>query len=563
MARPVTRQLLLIGVSCWVATGVGAQGVSPGGSPLDTLPRPVLPTQPGPEVQIDVQQPAPPAADVLSRRVTPRKFDIEGVHSIPFAEVAALFTPMAGQSVTVAEIVQRGQQASALYQRQGYALSFFFVPLQDFRNGVVRIVAVEGHVQTVRIEGEPGKAEPRLREMADMIQREKPLRTSTFEHVTALLGRLPGIGIQAQVQLPTNTDGASTLVIQVRHKPYDLAVGLETRKPHPRAVVTGLLNDPLVPGSQLGVSTLLSTADRDDFNALHYEQFIGTQGWSMKGSVSHYRGDPAEQLGVQSPLQRRSEVERAELLLSVPLRLSRETSWVAGGGVYGVNTREGITNPANGAYLVDETQVRAVFAQLSYMSHRPDDSVQVSLKLSHGLSAWGASAGTTSNVAGLSGPSSVKLGFARMQVEASHHHRFANHLGTAVTLALQHSPHNLPGSEKVSFGGNRFARGYGAGEAVGDSGWGLGLELNRAFALDRPWLKQWQPYALVEWARVHGRIATPVPAELRSFSLGLRLTNHKHYNLDLAVSKPTGDTPLTDPERHWRANVTLSYQLGE
>ncbi len=563
MPRHATRRLLLASVSWWVATGALAQGVAPVGSPLDNLPRPVLPTQPGSEVQIDVQRPAPPDAGVLATRLTPRKFDIEGVQSIPFAEVAALFTPLAGQSVTVGEIVERSQQATALYQKQGYALSFFFIPVQDFRNGVVRVVAVEGHVQTVRIEGDPGKGEARLREIAEQIQREKPLRTATFEHVTALLGRLPGMGIQAQIQLPTSTDGASTLVIQARHKPYDLAAGLETRKPNPRAVVTGLVNDLLLPGSQLGVSTLLSTADKDHYNAVHYEQWIGSQGWSVKGALSQYRGNPADPQGAQSPLQRSTDVDRAELTASIPLRLSRESSWVASAGVYGVDTRDRISNPGNGAQLVDESQVRAVFGQLSYTAQKPNDSVQLTLKLSHGLNALGADAGITSNVPGLSGPSAVKLAFARLQVEASHQHRFANRFGTAVSFAMQHSPHNLPSSEKVSFGGSRFANGYAAGEAVGDSGWGLGLELNRVFALDGTWLRQWQPYVLLEWARVYGRIATPVPADLRSVSLGVRLTNHKQYNLDLAFSKPTGDMPVLDPDRHWRANVTLSYQLGD
>lgn len=561
MPRRATRQLLLAGVSWWVAAGVGAQGVTPVGNPLDTLPRSVPPTQPGADVQVDVQRPAPPGADVLKARLTPRKFDIEGVQSIRFQEVAALFAPLIGESLTVADLVERSQRATELYKRERYALSFFFVPVQDFRNGVVRIVAVEGHVQTVRIEGNPGKAEARLREIAEQIRHEKPLRTSTFELVTALLGRLPGIGIQVQVQLPANTDGASTLVIQARHKPYDVAVGLETRKPYPRAVVTGVLNDPLVPGSQLGASTLLSTADDDNYNALHYEQFVGSQGWSVKGSLSQYRGNPAEQLGGQ--LQRSTAVERAELAASIPLRLSRESSWVASMGLYGVDTRDRISNPTSGAELVDDAQVRAVFGQLSYAVQKPDDSMQVTLKLTHGLNALGAHAGITSNVPSLSGPSAVKLAFARLQAEVNHQHRFANRFGTAVSFAVQHSPHNLPGSEKVSFGGNRFARGYGPGEAVGDSGWGLGLELNRSYALDSAWLRQWQPYVLLEWVRVYGRIATPTPAQLSSISLGLRLTNHKHYNLDLAVSKPTGDMEVSVLERRWRASLSWSYSLGD
>lgn len=564
MPKHIARQLLLAGVVGWTATGAGAQSAAPAGSPLDTLPRPVLPTRPGADdVQIEVERPAPPAAAVLASRLTPRKFDIEGVQSIPFDEVAALFAPLAGQPVTVGDIVERSQQATALYQQRGYALSFFFVPMQDFQNGVVRIVAVEGHVQTVRILGDAGKAEALLREIAEHIRQEKPLRTATFEHVTALLGRLPGIGIQAQVQLPTSTDGASTLVIQARHKAYDVAAGLETRKPNPRAVVTGVLNNPFVPGSQLGASTLLSTADDDHYNAVHYEQFLGSQGWSVKGSLSHYRGNPDEQLGVDNPLQRRTEVERAELTASLPLRLSREVSWVASAGLYGVNTRDSLSNPANGARMTDDTQVRTVFAQLSYTGQRANDSLQLNLKLSHGLSGLGAEAGITSNVPGLSGPSAVKLAFARLQAEATYQHRFANRYGTAVSFAAQHSPHNLPSSEKISFGGNRFASGYAPGEAVGDSGWGLGLELHRAFAVDGTWLRQWQPYVLLEAARVHARLATPSPARLRSVSVGLRLTDHRHYNLDLAVSKPTGDLPVENTERHWRAHLTLSYRLGE
>ncbi|MDO9438756.1 ShlB/FhaC/HecB family hemolysin secretion/activation protein [Hydrogenophaga sp.] len=563
MPRHVTRQLLLAGASWWLATGVGAQSVAPVGSPLDTLPRPQLPEHPGSPVQVEVQRPQPPAPAVLNTQITPLKFDIEGVRSIPFDEVSALFAPLAGKPTSVATLVERSQQATALYQRRGYALSFFFVPMQDFANGVVRIVAVEGHVQTVRIEGNAGKAERKLREIAEHILREKPLTSATFEHFTTLLGRVPGIGIQAQVALPSNTDGATTLVLQATHKPYDITAGLETRKPNPRAVVTGVLNNPLVPGSQLGASTLLSSAKNDHYNAVHYEQFVGSEGLSLKGSLSQYRGDPDEQLGIRNPLQRETEVDRAELTATLPLKLSREASWITSAGIYGTNTSDTIRNPANGAQLVDETHVRALFGQLTYASQRPNDAVQLNLRLTHGMSGLGAQAGITSNVPGLTGPSAVKLAFAKLQFEANHQHRFANRFGTAVSFGVQHSPHNLPSSEKVSYGGNRFARGYGAGEAVGDSGWGLGLELNRAFAVDSVWLRQWQPYVLLEAARVYTRLGTPVPAQLRSVSVGLRLTNHKQYSLDLAVSKPTGDMPIENTQRHWRANVTLSYRLGD
>lgn len=561
MPRQATRQVLLAGVACWAAAGAQAQALAPAASPLDTLPRSTLPEQRA--VEVEVKPPAAPAAGLLATALTPRRFDIEGVQSIPFDEVAALFTPLVGQSVTLGQIVERSQQATQLYQKRGYALSFFFVPQQDFRDGRVRVVAVEGHVQAVQIEGDAGPAEPKLRELADNIRREKPLRSETFEHFTELLGRLPGLGVQAQVLLPQNTDGASTLTLKVQRKPWDASFGMEARKPHPRGVLTGLVNDLLASGSQLGASTLLSTAKRDEYHALHYQQFVGDQGWSLKGSLSYYRGDPDEQLGVDNPLDRLTRVQRAELTASYPLKLSRTESWVFNGGLYGVNSDDTLRDPVGGGYLTDRSHVRALQAQVSYVGHAAQRTRQWSLQFVQGLDALGAEAAYLSNVPGLAGPSPIKLDFSRLLTEASQANRWGKHWGTVLSGAVQYSPHTLPSGEKASFGGSRFARAYGGGAAAGDSGWGLGLELNRAFAVEHAWLRQWQPYLLLEAARVYTRQGTPVPAKLRSVSLGLRVSDFKHYSVDLAVSKPTGDQPLENPEKKWRASLLFSYRFGE
>jgi len=560
MQQPIASRIFFAVAVLCSAAGAQAQALAPAASPLDSLPRSTLPEQT--DVEVEVTPPAPPAAGLLATPVTPRQFDLEGVQSIPFDEVAALFTPLVGQRVTLGDIVERSQRATQLYQQRGYALSFFFVPAQDLREGRVRVVAVEGHVETVRIEGDVGNAEPRLRAIAENIRREKPLRSSTFEHFTDLLGRLPGLGIQAQVLLPQSTDGASTLTIKVQRKPWDVSFGLEARKPHPRGVLTGVINDPFASGSQLGASTLLSTAQHDEYHALHYQQFVGDQGWSLKGNLSYYRGNPDELLDVDNALDRLTRVQRAELTAAYPLKLSRAASWVFNTGLYGVNSSDTLSDPATGAYVTDRSRVRAVQGQISYTGHQPARTRQWSLQLVQGIDGLGAEAAYLSNVPGLAGPSPVKLDFTRLLTEASQADRWGTHWGTVVSGAVQYSPHTLPSGEKASFGAGRFARGYGAGAAAGDSGWGLGLELNRAFTRDGTWLRQWQPYLLLEAARVYTRQGTPVPEKLRSVSLGVRLSDNKHYSLDVAMSRPTGDTPLDNPRRHWRPNLTLSYRLG-
>jgi hemolysin activation/secretion protein len=113
----------------------------------------------------------------------------------------------------------------------------------------------------------------------------------------------------------------------------------------------------------------------------------------------------------------------------------------------------------------------------------------------------------------------------------------------------------------VSFGGARFGRGYAAGDAAGDSGWGIGLELNRQFKLESTWLKQAEPYLLFEAAQVSTHTGVPSPRDLRSIALGVRLSDARYYSLDLAVAKPTGDAAASNPARKPRLSVLLSYQL--
>ena len=139
------------------------------GNPLDALPQVNAPQQ-APAVTVDVQPPAPHIQELLARHLTPQKIEVEGVRAIPFDEVAQRFTPLVGKDVTIGELMETANGVTALYKERGYALSFAFVPAQTFENGVVRITVVEGHVADIKIKGNPGTAEKRIRAIADRIR---------------------------------------------------------------------------------------------------------------------------------------------------------------------------------------------------------------------------------------------------------------------------------------------------------------------------------------------------------------------------------------------------------
>jgi len=533
------------------------------GNPLDQLPTPRVAPTPAPgstAPRVEGQAPAGPAGR-LAQSVLPTRFDIEGVSAVPFADIARVFSPSVRQGITVARLVELSQEATAIYKNNGYPLAFVYVPDQDFKDGVVRVVAVEGFIADIRIDGDAGGGEPMLRAMASRLLAEKPLTLATFERVSQLMARLPGLNAQASASLPTRTDGATTLVLKVKRQPYNLSLGADLRQPTPRAVLTGVWNDPIASGSQLTASTLLGNPSRERLVSLGYTQFVGTDGLMFKASHSNYRGYPDEDMDRGSRIERLNTNRRTELSAGYPLFLDARTSVMLNGGFYAVDNVDAYTVPLSGVRLAEDTRMRAVFAQLAYTDGTPQRSRNASVMLAQGIDGLGASATTRSNLPGLATTNPAKIAFTRLAIDAGQRDRFDNQWGTGVSFGAQYSPHTLAASERVSFGGGRFGRGYAAGDAAGDSGWGIGLEVNRQFKLGGTWLKQVEPYLLFEAAKLSTHTGEPSPRDLRSVALGVRLSDARYYSVDLAVAKPTGDAALSNPARKPRISVLLSYQL--
>src|SRR5206468_2749423 len=81
-------------------------------NPLQTLPRTETPQQ-APSVKVNVQAPTRALEALLARHLTPSRFDVTGVTSIPFAEVAAVFAPMRGKDTTVGELIAAADRVTA------------------------------------------------------------------------------------------------------------------------------------------------------------------------------------------------------------------------------------------------------------------------------------------------------------------------------------------------------------------------------------------------------------------------------------------------------------------
>ncbi|HEX7913425.1 MAG TPA: POTRA domain-containing protein [Paraburkholderia sp.] len=537
-------------------------GAAVGGNPLDSLPQIKAPDK-GPNVTVQVAPQAPQLEALLARHVTPTRVQVEGVKSIPFDEVAQRFTPLVGKDTTIGDLIQVANGVTKLYQDRGFALSFAFIPAQTFEGGVVRVTVVEGYVSAVKVTGKPGAVEDKIRAIADHITADRPLRRATFERYINVLGLLPGVKVAANVPPPQNTDGATTLELNVDRKPFDVSTGIDFNHPGVQGLLTATENGLTSFGEQLSVSALLPKGrDNVTYLAAHGAVPIGSNGLTGKIDATHYRGNPTDNPGLPSYVTRTVINDKLSGSLAYPILLSNTQSVIGTATVYASHDEDRYNNQQTGAQIGLRSQVRVMQLQADYSSVETGQVRRASINVAKAFDILGASKSGDSNVPGSPVTNPASINFVRTGATFSQTNEWPLKIGTAVSLTGQYSPVSLPTSEQISFGAQRFAQGYQPGEASGDSGWGAMFEVNRAFTPGFTYLRTFTPYVSFDMARVYLHAGTPSPSKLSSIAFGFRISDAKYYSLDLSVAKAIGDAPVESASRSPRINATFSYQLN-
>ncbi|RQQ17068.1 ShlB/FhaC/HecB family hemolysin secretion/activation protein [Burkholderia stagnalis] len=534
------------------------------GNPLDALPQINAPKK-GPNVTVQVAPKAPQLQELLSRHLTPTTFQVEGVKSVPFEEISRRFTPLVGKDITIGELIETANGVTKLYQERGYALSFAFIPAQTFDSGVVRVTVVEGYVSDVKVTGKPGAMESKIRAIAAHITADRPLRRATFERYVNTFGLLPGVSVKANVPPPQTTDGATTLELNVERKAFNISSGIDFNHPGVQGLITATENGLTSFGEQLSISALVPPGrDKVTYVAFSGAVPVGSSGLVTRLDASTYRGKPTDNPGLPSYVERTVKNEKLGLSASYPLLLNNQRSLLGTVSGYASHNEDRYQNQITGATLENRSQVRVLQMQLDYTSVGPKQVRKLSVNVAKGFDILGASKSQDITVgnATTSLPSPISLTFVRTGATYTQTNEWPFRIGTSVSLTGQYSPDSLPTSEQISFGAQRYALGYQPGETSGDSGWGMSLEVNRAFSPGWTYLKTITPYVAYDMARVYLHAGTPQPNRLSSVGIGVRLSDSRYYNLDLSVAKPVGDAPVESASRSPRINAAFSYQLN-
>ncbi len=490
----------------------------------------------------------------------------------PLKELLQPFRPYAGKTVPLKTLTGLVNDITERYKADGFPLSYAWLPDNNFQQGNIKIVLVEGYVAHSDITSNNPHIAERLKRLSEKIMAEKPLSQDTFDRYSQLMTRTPNVPVTANAQLPTNIYGAAAMQITGnQERSWNIASTIDTRKGQDLMMLNGTLSNMTSYGDQLGVATLvpLDSNTRKNYVGLNWQQFLNDEGLTMQLKGSYYREDPRD----FSPL------------LSLPNNISvdskQKTTQYNGGVTFGyplLLTQKSQINLTSGFDYTDRQDDYALQARLLGKTYSLDSVNQHARYPALEVGINGAHQFTT---ASLSGRLNVRQGIDAMGADIVSAPRpdinftltksyldaawlFADKWRLSTSWEGDWSNNTLPEPERVSFGAQRFGRGYQDSEASGDYGYGGQVELRYIqMRKESTWLATIQPYILADTAQTWFNTSGLPHQRLGSVAAGGMVGDTRHYSITVEAARPVGDVPTDSRNRDWRYSLTFTWNFNK
>ncbi|HEY2621068.1 MAG TPA: ShlB/FhaC/HecB family hemolysin secretion/activation protein [Acetobacteraceae bacterium] len=513
----------------------------PQGSPI---PRVLPPAPPSVAPGTIIPPPAAPGAEVPNRSVRVSSVEVEGVTAYPQPEIAQLAAGLVGPEVPLPQIDAARQAILQRYRSDGYVLTTVSANLDN--NGRLRFVVTEGHIASVKLDGDIGPAGTQVLRFLNKLTEKQPIDSVTLERYLLLAQDVPGISLRAVLEPSTDTPGALNLIAQVSRQKISGLASIDNRAFDETGPIEllGVLdfNSFSEFGEKTEVSYYHTFPNSQNFGQASSEVFLGASG--LKGRVYGGYGTtiPTGSLGLQGYNGTTTVFGTS---LSYPIIRSRQQT------LNGYLTFDGLDSNISTA-PAGSPRLRASYDALRIMRLGADYALSdlllgadrsavnaLSLRISEGMKLLGA---TTDGNSRTSPRQGEQTGFTKINFETSRTQTlFAPWEGATVglmgLLTGQWSPNVLPPAEQFYLGGARFTRGYYAGQVPGDKALAatVELQLNTGFEttlFQRSFDVSTQYYLFYDWGETWQNLSTDHNAMINSAGGGVRAQVTRYVEVD-------------------------------
>lgn len=499
------------------------------------------------EISLQIPGGQQPPADMADAETELNGIEIKGVNVYRLSELAHLYEDMIGTTVTYGEIYGIANAIEAKYRKDGYSLTFAFIPPQDVAEGVFTIEVNESYIDEVVVEGGTDRLKAKLENSLQPLTLVRPLHISDLERFLLLSNDFPGVKAQGILQPSKLTSGASRLVVKVQYERHQVFAELSNRASEyagPWSVSSGFrINSPFGMGEVISGTANATLDDGEVLSAgLGYVQPLNDQGTSVGANFTYALLRPGREL---KRWQTVSEGTEFRIFASHPFIRQRELNLSLKGGL---EFSHGRTDLDFFRTRLTDERISALFmeATLGRRGARSGSS-QVTFSVRQGLPALGS---YESGDDLLSRPDAEGW-FQTFGIKGTHHQpllpRTLPGLGLLASVQAQYAPTALPASEEVSFGGSFIGRGYDSSTVIGENGIGAALELRYDFAVNSEYLDQLQFYGFYDMASAWDYSAglAETQTTLASGGTGLRMLSNKGYRAELEYAAPLTRVPDT------------------
>ena len=471
--------------------------------------------------------------------------EFAGATGVPESELQAAVAGMIGQNVTFQDLEKIAAKATEVYRKHGLALVQVFVPVQEVKEGRVKLQVVEGQLGEVNIDLAPGTPlqKERVAKTLAILEPGKPLNSRNYERAMLLLSDLPGIKPQSAISAGT-VSGATDLKVVVSERDR-LKFGLELddygTRDSGRYRLTGSMRwaSPFERGDNLDLRIMAAQGMHTAFGRISYESPVGYSGLRIGGGLARVQYELG---GPFAALKPTGVGNVADVSFSYPIIRQRSTNLFLRGVLdsksltdrfeaVGYETRKRINGGGLGISLENRDRFGGGgYTSLNAMAYHGNLNLRDAMSQSFDKPPFGY------NTEG--GFNKFTLQFARLQYLAP---KFSLFVGGG----MQRASKNLDTYEKLSLSGPKAVRAYASGEVLVDDGWLGTVELR--FAL-KPESTLFAFYDAAHGDQFH----TPRPFDgdvsrsLRGYGFGFNWSKPDKVTINLSIAWRETGPGLTD-----------------
>ena len=198
-----------------LALGHGAFAAQPpsAGSQLLHIPPAPAPEKAAPKIEVE-QGNAPAVSGPKSQKITVKSLKLTGAKVYPEADLIAASGFKSGSDLTLSELYGIASKIADYYHQNGYFAARAYLPAQDVKDGSVTIAVIVGQYGKVTLRNQTNLSDDLAKGYLEGLNEGDPIASEPLENRLLLLSDLPGVQVKSTL-VPGASVGASDLIVDV------------------------------------------------------------------------------------------------------------------------------------------------------------------------------------------------------------------------------------------------------------------------------------------------------------------------------------------------------------